>query len=111
MPVNPAEVLEGVAKLPISTWTYRDEQSITRHMGPMAQDFMATFHVGYNDRTIFQVDADGVALAAIQSLNNQVKRLNHENETLREEIRQVKREMTRFRTFHGNNSEDRRRAQ
>jgi len=35
----------------------------------MAQDFRAAFGLGENDPTITTVDADGVALAAIQGLN------------------------------------------
>jgi hypothetical protein len=34
----------------------------------MAQDFYAAFGVGENDTTITTIDADGVALAAIQGL-------------------------------------------
>jgi hypothetical protein len=37
-------------------------------MGPMAQDFRAAFELGSDDKRISTVDADGVALAAIQAL-------------------------------------------
>jgi hypothetical protein len=37
-------------------------------MGPTAQDFYATFSLGDSDKSIGTVDADGVALAAIQGL-------------------------------------------
>ena len=37
-------------------------------MGPMAQDFYAAFGLGEDDTHISTVDADGVALAAIQGL-------------------------------------------
>ena len=37
-------------------------------MGPMAQDFHAAFGLGEDERYISSVDADGVALAAIQGL-------------------------------------------
>jgi hypothetical protein len=39
------------------------------HLGPVAQDFHADFGVGLDDRSICTLDADGVALAAIQGLN------------------------------------------
>jgi len=39
----------------------------------MAQDFHAAFGVGSDDTHIANVDADGVALAAIQGLNEKVK--------------------------------------
>lgn len=38
------------------------------HLGPMAQDFYTAFHLGPDDKHITTVDADRVALAAIQAL-------------------------------------------
>ena len=42
-------------------------------MGPMAQDFYAAFGLGADDRHIVTVDADGVALAAIQGLRDMLR--------------------------------------
>ena len=39
----------------------------------MAQDFYAAFNVGEDNRHTNSVDADGVALAAIQGLNRKVE--------------------------------------
>jgi hypothetical protein len=39
----------------------------------MAQDFYAAFNVGTDDKHIATVDEDGVALAAIQGLNEKLK--------------------------------------
>src|SRR5262249_40465054 len=69
VPVDSAAILNQVNRLPIESWTYRDEPSEVRHLGPMAQDFRATFGLGDDDRTYYSVDAQGVALAAIQGLN------------------------------------------
>jgi len=66
VPADTAAVLAKVAALPISTWQYNDEE--VTHMGPMAQDFFASFALGATDTGIASVDADGVALAAIQQL-------------------------------------------
>jgi hypothetical protein len=79
-------ILEKLANLPISSWTYKTEGSEHRHIGPMAQDFMSTFEVGSSDRTILQVDADGIALSAIQALYQRVQRIEEENRALRKEI-------------------------
>jgi len=84
--VNRDAVLEKVAGLPISTWTYKTEEGEHRHIGPLAQDFMATFQVGSSDRTILPVDADGVALSAIQALYQRVVRVEEENRALRKEV-------------------------
>ncbi len=67
-PVDPQEVLEKVVDLPIQSWNYKAEDDTVRHMGPTAQDFYAAFGLGNSDTSISTVDADGVALAAIQAL-------------------------------------------
>jgi uncharacterized coiled-coil protein SlyX len=71
-PVNAREILDKVAALPITEWQYKT-QSDARHIGPMAQDFRAAFGVGHDEKHITTVDADGVALAAIQGLNEVVR--------------------------------------
>ncbi len=70
-PVNPREVLEKVAALPITRWNFKGDEA-TPHLGPMAQDFHAAFGLGTDERHIATVDADGVALAAIQGLNKKL---------------------------------------
>jgi hypothetical protein len=71
-PVNPREVLEKLTSLPLGTWNYKAQEDSIRHIGPMAQDFHAAFGVGEDERHINSVDADGVALAAIQGLHQVV---------------------------------------
>ena len=71
--VNPQAVLDKVAALSIQTWTYTNNAGV-RHLGPVAQDFHAAFGLnGEDDKHIATVDADGVALAAIQGLNQKVE--------------------------------------
>jgi endosialidase-like protein len=67
--IDPHTILAAVISLPISTWQYVDEASNVRHLGPMAQDFRAAFGLGMDETAISTVDADGVALAAIQGLH------------------------------------------
>jgi hypothetical protein len=71
-PIDNQEILKRVASLPISRWNFKTDAA-TRHIGPMAQDFYAAFNVGMDDRHIATVDEDGVALAAIQGLNEKLK--------------------------------------
>jgi len=71
--VDSRQVLERVAAMPIQTWNYRSEPETSRHMGPTAQDFYAAFSLGDSDKCISTVDADGVALAAIQGLSQIVR--------------------------------------
>jgi hypothetical protein len=71
-PVDPRAVLAKVVALPLSEWNYKSDTA-SRHLGPMAQDFYAAFGVGPDDKHIATVDADGVALAAIQGLNQKLE--------------------------------------
>ncbi len=69
VPVDIDAILDALVQLEISAWAYDAElQDGFRHIGPMAQDFFAAFGFGYDERSIATVDADGVALAAIQAL-------------------------------------------
>jgi hypothetical protein len=85
-PVDREAVLDRLARLPLSTWSYKQETQPARHIGPMAQDFKAAFGVGSSETTILQVDADGVAFAAIQALQGEVARLEKKNAALEREI-------------------------
>jgi hypothetical protein len=72
-PVNSLNLLERLAGTPISSWNYKTQDASVRHIGPMAQDFNGAFGVGEADKSgekryINSIDADGVALAAIQGL-------------------------------------------
>lgn len=80
--VDPADMLARVRELPISTWNYRSDAPTIRHIGPMAQDFAAAFGVGVDDRHIHPLDGQGVALAAIQSLADELAQLRAENQAL-----------------------------
>jgi hypothetical protein len=95
-PVDPAAILDKVGRLPISSWTYLKEPAEVRHLGPMAQDFRAAFGLGDDDRSYYAVDAQGVALAAIKALNEQVtaqgariEKLERENHSLSRRLREV----------------------
>jgi hypothetical protein len=94
-PVNPETVLASVAALPMTTWSYKTEPGV-RHIGPMAQDFHAAFQVGEDDRHIPEVDDGGVALAAIQGLNEklnekdaEIQDLKQQNDSLAKELDQL----------------------
>ena len=77
--VDGQEVLARLAQVPITTWNYKSQDAAIRHMGPMAQDFYGAFGLGEDDTHISTVDADGVALAAIQGLYAENQALKAEN--------------------------------
>ena len=66
--VNGLSVLEKVAALPISKWSYKSDSPSIRHMGPMSEDFHAAFGLGKDDKGLTTIATSGVALAAIQGL-------------------------------------------
>jgi endosialidase-like protein len=84
--VDGAEVLARLAKVPVSTWSYRSQPNSIRHIGPMAQDFHTAFSVGEDDKHIATVDADGVALAAIQALYKLIQEKDAEIQELRSRV-------------------------
>ena len=92
-PADTAEILKKVSELPISHWTYTNEPTDVRHLGPMAQDFRASFGLGSDDRTYHPVDAHGVALAAIQALERVVAEQGKRIERLERENRQLERRL------------------
>ncbi|MCP3974900.1 MAG: hypothetical protein GY720_10445 [bacterium] len=57
----------------ISSWSYKDDPTPIRHMGPTAQDFYAAFGLGRDERHIATLDVNGVSLAAIQELHRKAR--------------------------------------
>jgi hypothetical protein len=78
--IEPRDVLEKVVAMPITRWNYKHDAA-TPHLGPVAQDFYAAFNIGPDDKHIATVDESGVALAAIQGLN---QKLNEKDARIRE---------------------------
>lgn len=68
-PIDARSVLEQVVGLPIAEWSYKTDARGVRHLGPMAEDFFATFGLGGTEKAIATNDTSGVALAAIQGLH------------------------------------------
>ncbi len=80
--VDPMRILAKVVAMPITTWAYR-QSAEGEHNGPMADDFKAAFDLAGDGKSIGTADADGVALAAIQGLN---QKLENENAALRADM-------------------------
>ena len=88
-PVNDLQVLQKVAALPLSTWSYRSQDASILHMGPMAQDFSAAFGLGEDAHYIGTLDADGVALASIQGLYRLNQQQAAEIQSLKAQLSQM----------------------
>ena len=83
-PVSPSQILDKVARLPVSEWSYKTDSG-TRHIGPVAQDFYSVFEIGTDEKHIAPIDEGGVALAAIQGLNQKLERTRAENAQLQQQ--------------------------
>ena len=88
--VDVRAILDKVVALPVRSWRYTNEAPDIRHLGPTAQDFKVAFALGTDDESIGTVDEEGVALAAIQGLN---QRLEDQVKQKDAEIAQLKREL------------------
>jgi hypothetical protein len=93
-PVDGQDVLNRLAELPVSTWNYKADDPDVRHMGPVAQDFYATFGLGDDDLHIAALDTSGVALAAIQGLYAKNRALEAENAALQTRVDDLETRLT-----------------
>jgi len=92
--IDQENVLQRLAAIPVASWRYKTEPAEVRHVGPMAQDFRAAFGLGDSDVRIAAVDANGVAVAALQALYRQVQSLREESATLQRELAHLRARMT-----------------
>ena len=88
-PVDTRLVLDKVAHLPVTEWNLKSQPALIRHLGPMAQDFKAAFGLGEDDRHISTSDVDGVALAAIQGLNQKLDEKDAEIQHLKQSLAEL----------------------
>ena len=95
-PIDRTSLLVKLDRIPISRWSYRSQDPSIRHLGPMAQDFRAAFGLGEDAKHINTIDADGVALAAIQGLYRQNQALKHQNQALNVRLSRLERQMRRL---------------
>ena len=89
VPVDSQEVLRKVSSMPISKWRFNGDGDVA-HVGPMAQDFYAAFGLGQDDKHIATVDEEGVALAAIQGLNQKLEERDGEIKDLKRDLAEMK---------------------
>jgi hypothetical protein len=80
-PLEGEELLAKLAVVPVTSWNYRNSEE--RHIGPVAEDFVAAFDVGCtlddgsrDDKYLSTMDVAGVALVAIQALNEKTKEID-----------------------------------
>ncbi len=72
-PVDSRALLERVARVRVREYNLKSQSPAVKHIGPVAQEFHGAFGYGETDRGINMQDADGVALAAIQALYEELQ--------------------------------------
>ena len=79
--IDSTDMLNRVSQLEMGSWQYK-QGSPGKHIGPVAEDFEKVFELGTNGKTISVVDANGIALAAIQGLYVEVQKRDMAIESL-----------------------------
>ena len=87
--VDRREILARLASISVETWNYKFQSPTIRHIGPMAQDFVAAFGVGEDDKHINMVDAFGVALASIQALYEMIQQKDAKITALEKQLKEL----------------------
>lgn len=63
------------------------------YIGPVAQDFKAAFYPGRDDKSITTLEFDGVELAAIKGLQQELKQKDAKIEALEKRLSRLERWM------------------
>ena len=110
--VSPQEILMRLNELNITSWNYISDPDST-HIGPTAQDFYAAFGVGVDNQHISSIDTGGVALVAIQALNQQlltqnatIEQLTQQNERLQQQNADIMARLDALEAMLNNPSQD-----
>ena len=94
------DVLAKLARMPIREWNYKAQDAAIRHVGPTAQDFHAAFGLGEDPLRISTIDADGIALRAVQALEARTREgddaLARENAELKAELAALRERLERL---------------
>jgi hypothetical protein len=101
IPADGKDILQRLVAMPLFSWNFKGADPTIRSLGPTAQDFYGAFGLGRNDKSIANVNLEGVALAAIKGLNAKVeKALDEKSRQLEEQaatIREQQREIAELR--------------
>ncbi|MCD4736996.1 MAG: hypothetical protein K8R53_13205 [Bacteroidales bacterium] len=94
--IDNKDILEKVAALDITRWSFKNDPAGHSHIGPMASDLNTHFGLA-DEESISTLDPAGIALAAIQALyeqleqkNNQIANLENRLKTLESTIAALK---------------------
>lgn len=86
-PIDADWLLARVRALPMLTWSYLASED--KHVGPVAEDFHRAFGLGASDSMIAPSDLAGVALAAVQALQQEIDARDRRIETLEQRLARI----------------------
>lgn len=103
--LDPESVLTKITNLRIEAWHYKNGNE--RHIGPVAEEFVAAFDVGAVDdstdqrdnRYLSTVDVAGVALLAVQELERRTREIEAQHrqiESLQNDIFELREELAKL---------------
>lgn len=95
-PLDGGQILDAVRELPLYEWKYRDDPLQASHVGPMAEDVHAAFRLGRDEKHLSPADSAGLALAAIQGLDRELRALRARNAALASENRELRERVVRI---------------
>ena len=86
--IDGRELIKTISNMRVEAWQYKDSEE--RHIGPVAEDFVAAFDVGVvreadghrEDKYLAASDVAGVALVGVQELAKKNQELRHRIEQL-----------------------------
>jgi len=84
--VDARNILENLATVPITKWTFVADPLGRRHIGPTAEDFQSAFGLGQEGEGLSLTDVNGVALASIQALYAELQQQRRASEEQRKLI-------------------------
>lgn len=93
--VDPSAVLAKLAELPLTEWSYK-KGDMTRHLGPMAEDFYRIFGLGPDAEHIAPKDLAGVAMASAKALREKVQAQQDELAAKEKKIEKLETRMERL---------------
>jgi len=83
-PITLINYLDKLNTIEVYSWNYKSQSDSITHIGPMAQDFHATFNLGNDPTTINSGDFDGINLVLLKGLNQKLAIIENQNQKIEE---------------------------
>lgn len=82
--ISPIRYVNKLDSIDVYSWNYKSQNKEIKHIGPMAQDFYATFDIGADSTMINSGDFDGINLLLLKGLNEKLDLIEDQKEKISE---------------------------